>query len=137
MPSQPLVLLVADDGQTRRAIGQGLESYGHQVLATADGHQALQAMSAHRGRIGVVVTDVDMRGEVDGLAVATMARTLDPRVCVIYTARRPYSIPASRQVSGAPLVRTPYHPHQLAGVIAMLRHEPRAHSGAELEGTHG
>jgi CheY-like chemotaxis protein len=125
MAKQPLVLFVAHDGLTRREVASGLEMYGYAVLTAADAQDALSLMTVHRSRITVLVTDADMGGEVDGLAIATTARSLNPKVTVVYTARRPHAVPSSRQVSGAPLVRSPYHPHQLASVIAMVRHDQR------------
>lgn len=133
MTKQPLVLLVARDDVTRREVANGLGMYGHDVLTAAGGQEAVELIAAHRQRIGVLVTDAEIGGEVDGLAVAKAARGLDPKIGVIYTARIPHAIPASRQVSGAPLVRAPYHPHQLAGVIAMLRHEAAADRSSQLE----
>lgn len=133
MSRQPLVLLVAMDGLTRRDVAVGLESYGHTVVTAASGEEALAIIGEQRNRVSVLVVDADMRGEVDGLAVATAARAAHPKVTVIYTARLPHTIPVARQVSGAPLVRTPYHPHQLAGVITMLRHDARLPGMAGLE----
>ena len=121
----PLVLLVAADGLTRREVAAALEVYGHHVITAAEGREALTLLGQPGSRVATLVVDADLRGEVDGLAVAKEARRLNPKVAVIYTARLPHAIPAARQVSGAPLIRTPYHPHQLAGVIAMVRQDGR------------
>ena len=133
MTKQPLVLFVASNALTRRDVVRGLESYGHTVITAADGEEALALLDAHGRRIGVLVADADMKGEVDGLAVAKRARNINPRLSVIYTARLPHVIPSSAQVNGAPLVRTPYHPHQLASVISMLRHDVRSPGEARIE----
>ena len=129
----PLVLLVAADGLTRRQVSATLEIYGHHVLTAADGREALALLGEHGVRIASIVVDVDIGGEVDGLTVAEQARRLNSKVAVIYTARRPHVIPASRQVPGSPVIRTPYHPHQLAGVITMVRQEPRAQQASGRE----
>lgn len=122
----PFVLLVAADGLTRRQVSATLEVYGHQVLAPADAAEAMALLQEHGSRIAAIVVDADMGGEPDGLAVAQQARRLNAKVAVIYTARRPHALPASRQVSGAPVVRAPYHPHQIAGVISMVRQDGRS-----------
>lgn len=126
----PLVLLVAADGLTRREVAASLETYGHHVVTAADGREALLRLGQPGARVATLVVDADLRGEVDGLQVAKEARRLDPKIAVIYTARLPHTIPAARQVGGAPLIRTPYHAHQLAGVIAMVRQDGR---GGALE----
>lgn len=129
----PFVLLVAADGLTRREVAGTLTVYGHQVLTAADGRGALEFLGEHGARIAVLVVDADMGGEVDGLAVAKEARRLAPKVAVIYTARQPHAVPLARQVSGAPLLRTPYHPHQLAGVITMVRQDGRGQGAGSLD----
>lgn len=126
----PFVLLVAADALVRRDVAATLEIYGHRVVAAASGREALDAMAQPGARAAILVVDADLRGEIDGLAVAKEARRLNPKIAVVYTARLPHMLPAARQVSGAPVIRTPYHPHQLAGVIAMLRQDGR---GAALE----
>jgi CheY-like chemotaxis protein len=121
MAGQINVLLVADDGLTRAVAANGLETYGYCVFTARDGEDALEQVKTRR-RIDVLVTDADMGGERDGLAVARTARQLSPKMDVIYVSRVPFRIPEHAKVRGAPCVRSPYHPHQLASVIAALRH---------------
>ncbi|HJW80098.1 MAG: response regulator [Microvirga sp.] len=121
MARQINVLLVADDGLTRTIAADGLAMYGYGVVTARDGEDAVEQLKTHR-RIDVLVTDADMGGERDGLAVATLARQISPKIDVIYVSRIPYRIPERAKVRGAPCVRSPYHPHQLASVIAALRH---------------
>lgn len=123
MARQINVLLVADDGLTRAVAANGLEMYGYCVFVARDGEDALEQLNA-RQRIDVLVVDADMGGERDGLAVAKAARQLSPTIDVIYLSRIPFRIPEQAKVRGAPCVRSPYHPHQLASVIAALRHRP-------------
>lgn len=123
MPRQTLILVVASDGMTRRTTASGLQRYDYEVLSARDGDEAAALLREHGRRLGVLVTDADVKvGAVDGLEVARIARTLNPKVNVIYTSRAPHTIPASRKVSGAPLLRTPYFPQQIIGIIANLRH---------------
>ena len=121
MARQINVLLVADDGLTRTIAADGLAMYGYGVVTARDGEDAVEQLKTYR-RIDVLVTDADMGGERDGLAVATLARQISPKIDVIYVSRIPYRIPERAKVRGEPCVRTPYHPHQLASVIAALRH---------------
>jgi CheY-like chemotaxis protein len=88
-----------------------------------DGEDALDQLNAPH-RVDVLVVDADMGGEQDGLGVAKAARQRSPTIDVIYVSRIPFRIPEQAKVRGAPCVRSPYHPHQLASVIAALRHRP-------------
>ena len=123
MKRNALVLLVAADALTRRLTTNGLEMYGYEVMSARDGSEAIGLLQAER-RIGIVVTDIELGGEVDGLAVAQAARQTDSRMLVIYTSRFPHTIPANRKVSAAPTLRTPYHPQQILGIISQLRQGP-------------
>jgi CheY-like chemotaxis protein len=127
----PVVLLLAADSLTQRTTTSCLETFGYEVISASDGAEAVSMLSSDH-RIGVVVTDADIRGDVDGLAVATAARDLNPKIFVIYTARLPHAIPERRKVRGAPSLRTPYPGHQIVSVIGELRtYKPSERLSAE------
>jgi CheY-like chemotaxis protein len=121
MSKQLVVLHVARDGLTQILTTSGLAIYGYEVVTASDGASAVDLMRAHR-RIDVLVTDAELGGEVDGLKVARGARELHPKIEVIYTARFPQKLSEQMKVRGAPSIRAPYHPHQIASVIAALKH---------------
>jgi CheY-like chemotaxis protein len=129
MKRNALVLLVAD-ALTRRLTANGLAMYGYEVAAARDGAEAMELLRTER-RIGLLITDIELGGEIDGLAVAQAARQADPRMLVIYTARFPHAIPARRKVDAAPTLRTPYHPQQIVGLIAQLRQAGAGSDAAE------
>jgi CheY-like chemotaxis protein len=130
MKRNALVLLVAADALTRRLTANGLEMYGYEVVAVSTGGEAIDLLRTER-RIGLVVTDVEPGGDIDGLAVAQAARQIEPRMLVIYTSRFPHAIPAGRKVSAAPTLRSPYHPQQVVGLIAQLRQAGASGEAAE------
>ena len=100
-----------------------LRVYGYDVLTAADGARAVEQIRALR-RLDVLVIDAELKGEVDGLAAARLAREFNPKLEVIYTARVPHLIPERAKVSGAPCVRAPYHGYQIASVSSTLKHRP-------------
>lgn len=114
------VLLVAKPGLIRNVTSAGLTVYGYDVLTADDGQDAATALREYK-QITVLVTDADLKGDIDGLAIAHLARKTNPKIDVIYTARNPQRIPHAAKVSGAPMLREPYHPHQLVGVISSIR----------------
>jgi hypothetical protein len=84
-------------------------------------------------RVSVLVVDVEPEKVSEGMALAKAARRSDPSLHVIYTCRAPYKLPEREKVKDAPCLRTPYHPHQLVGVIGQIssrhcfdEHEMRA-----------
>ncbi len=114
------VLVVAKPGLIRNVTSAGLTIYGYDVLTADNGQEAAAALREHK-HITVLVTDADLNGDIDGLAIAHLARKTNPKIDVIYTARSPQRIPHAAKVSGAPMLREPYHPHQLVGVISSIR----------------
>ena len=120
MARHQTILIIARDGLIRKVATSGLETYGYEVLAAEDGVQAAELLRDNR-HITVLVTDADLSGPIDGLAIARLAREMNPNIDVIYTSRTPHRVAIARMVRGAPMVRDPYRPHQLIGVLSNLR----------------
>jgi DNA-binding NtrC family response regulator len=114
------VLIVAADSLTRQVTANGIAMYGHEPVTARDGAAAL-AILAER-RISVLVVDADLEGETSGLALAKEARRLHPRIDVIYASRAPQRILESAKVKGAPVIRAPFQPQQIVGIISELRY---------------
>lgn len=124
----PTVLLVAGDGLTRLLTTSGLAMYGYEVRAADTAADALEVLRGASGvdRIGVLVVDLDLPGDPDGLTVAKLARAQQPKLIVIYTSRMPQRVPEKMKVAGAPILRTPYYAQQIAGIIRELQQGPQA-----------
>ena len=119
MARQPLVLLVPRDRLTGILTGNGLLGYGYDVLAAASVEEGFDFLRANP-RISVLVIHVEAGNATEGLALAKAARRADPKIRVVYTCGIPDRLPEREKVTGAPCLRTPYHPHQLVGVIGQL-----------------
>jgi two-component system, NtrC family, response regulator HydG len=78
------VLVVDDNLEMARALGEGLDDHGYEGVAVTSGAEAIARLEA--GGIGAVVTDLRMPS-VDGLAVLEASRRLEPsRPVIIMTA---------------------------------------------------
>jgi two-component system response regulator HydG len=78
------VLVVDDNLEMARALGEGLDDHGYQGIAVSSGAEAIARLEG--GGIGAVVTDLRMPN-VDGLAVLEASRRLEPgRPVIIMTA---------------------------------------------------
>jgi len=129
MARHQVVLLIAGDGLIRKVTAAGLEMYGFEVLTADYGEQAAEMLRGTK-RINVLVTNADLGGPIDGLAIARLAREMNPDIEVIYSSRTPQRIPFDAMVHSAPTLRDPYHPHQLVGVINHLRHRSPETAGS-------
>jgi DNA-binding response OmpR family regulator len=115
MARRKTVLLVTKPGLIRNVTSAGLTMYGYDVL-TAAPEEAIESLQVNR-HTAVVVIDADLSDQ-DG-EVARFGRAVNPKIDVVYTSRIPHRVAA--MLPGAPILRDPYHPHQLANVIAHLR----------------
>ena len=118
MAKQTLVLLVPGDRLTGVLTESGLQGFGYDVLMVRSPDEALDLLRT-ASRIDVLVVDADLPNNA-GLVLAKAARSLNPKYKVICTSRNPFQIPDREKIAGAPWLRTPYHPHQLVGLISNL-----------------
>jgi CheY-like chemotaxis protein len=119
MSRQPLVLLVPEDRVAGMTTASSLASYGFEILLASTMEEAEHLLRTNR-RISALVIDTDLGQAGVSLSLAKDARVSDPELKVIYTSRMPFRLRDAEKVSGAPCLRTPYRPHQLAGVITQL-----------------
>jgi DNA-binding NtrC family response regulator len=119
MSRQPLVLLVPSGRLAGAITASSLVSYGYEIVLASTVEEAEHLLRTNR-RISALVFDTDLGQAGVSLSVAKDARVSDPELKVIYTSRMPFRLRDTEKVSGAPCLRTPYRPHQLAGVITQL-----------------
>ncbi|HEX7944071.1 MAG TPA: response regulator [Phenylobacterium sp.] len=86
--SKVVVLLVEDEPLVRIVAAESLEEAGYAVLEAADANEAL-ALISERDDVGVLFTDVNMPGALDGLTLAEMIHARWPNVRVVVTSGRP------------------------------------------------
>ena len=77
------ILLMDDDAQLRRVTGTLLERLGYQVLAVADGKDALEAFAAAPRPFDAVILDLTVPGGMGGVETVERLRELDPGVRAI------------------------------------------------------
>lgn len=65
----PRILIAEDEEPLRSLIGRALTEDGHEVVAAADGGEALDVLKREGGRFDLLLTDVRMP-VMDGLALA-------------------------------------------------------------------
>jgi DNA-binding response OmpR family regulator len=116
------ILVVEDDDLIRTILLESLADAGFMVVEAADGEQAVQAVE--RDDIHLILTDINMPGRLDGVAVAQVVRKSEPSMPVIFVTGRPDERDRALQI-GPPTVfiEKPFNLDRLVTVVHMLMQE--------------
>lgn len=113
------ILVADDDAATRDLVRRALQSDGHQVVASADGTEALDQLQNTAAAFDLLISDVEMPG-IDGIDLAGQALRFAPRLRVLLMSG--YSEQLGRAAElGSPRVRTLSKPFTLEKVRAEVR----------------
>jgi CheY-like chemotaxis protein len=103
------VLVVEDEFLIRMILIEDLAEAGFDVKEAANADEAFDLIQTIDPPLQVLVTDVHMPGQRDGLALGAYVRQTLPHVPIIYTTGRPDALQALSQLGEKQfLVRKPY-----------------------------
>lgn len=110
---QRLALLVEDDPNVRQWLRRELLELGFSVIEAVNGEEALPLID-HTPGIGLLLTDVVMPGEIDGVALARHARRMTdiPRIVLMSGFMSGYQVPVD-----LPLLNKPFTRAELLSVL--------------------
>jgi CheY-like chemotaxis protein len=111
----PSILFVEDETFTRIAGVDVLSDAGLKNYEAADADEALSTLAEHPD-IGLLVTDVNMPGAMDGISLARRVCRMRPDVGIIVTSGR-RRIPDAELPDGGTFLPKPYRPQQLIEAI--------------------
>lgn len=116
-----LVLYVDDDAVLQLDGHAMLEAAGHEVLVASDGEEACAHMAAQGGRLDALITDINLRGGMDGWQVAEAGREIRLSLPVLYLSASDRAAFAMRGVAHSAWASKPMQwPQVVAMVAAML-----------------
>src|ERR1700730_10414281 len=84
---RPVVLIVEDESIARMDAVEIAEAWGFAVVEAANADEAICILEA-RSDIGIVFTDVQMPGSMDGLKLAQAVRNRWPPIKLVVTSGR-------------------------------------------------
>ena len=108
------VLVVEDNLEVQEVASLLLDQLGYRVLVSASAAAALETLASGE-TVDLVLTDVVMPGELDGLALAERIRELYPDIAVLLTSG--YAKAWHTLEAGLPIVRKPYQLQTLARAV--------------------
>jgi two-component system, response regulator PdtaR len=120
----PAVILVVDDDElVREMMASFLSMKGYRVLEAGSADEAVSLLAAPKP-VDVVVTDVRMPGQLDGLGLASWIRDHRPEIRVLVTSGHTSAAQQAASVSDGPLIPKPYQPKEVVRRVQALTEEP-------------
>jgi DNA-binding response OmpR family regulator len=119
-PGMARILLAEDEFLIRMMLAEELTAAGHDVVEANDAAEAL-ALFDIANVWDLLVTDIQMPGSLDGLALANRIRASHPSMPVVYLTGRPEAM-AMVGTLGAndALMRKPFAPSEVVAVVQRL-----------------
>jgi DNA-binding response OmpR family regulator len=115
-----VVLVIEDDQPIQSLVEDALTEAGFDPAIAPSGEEAVTLLKGNKGKYRVLVTDINLRGRIDGWAVAKQAREIDPAFPVIYMTGASAGEYASRGVPNSILLTKPFAPAQLVTAVSQL-----------------
>lgn len=117
----PLVLLVEDDRDVRRTIRRRLAGLGYPLIEADDASEALTLL-ARVEAIGLVLSDIDMPGAMDGMALARHISDRCPGVGVLLmSGKASLAAQCRADLPDVPILRKPFTDSQLSEALIQAR----------------
>ncbi len=120
MGDQPIVLVVEDDAPMQSIVEDTLTDGGFEPAIAASGEEAVTLLNGNRGKYRALVTDIQLRGVMDGWQVAKKAREIDPEFPIVYMTGGNAAEWPSHGVPNSILVTKPFAPAQLVTAVSQL-----------------
>jgi DNA-binding response OmpR family regulator len=118
---EPLVILVIEDDEAvQGAVEDALTDGGFEPAIAASGEEAVTLLKGGLTNYRALVTDIALRGRMDGWEVAKQAREIDPVFPIIYITGAHADQWASQGVPNSILLTKPFAPAQLVTAVSQL-----------------
>lgn len=120
MPDHLVIMVVEDDPDIQALIDEALCDGGYDPALAASGEEAMTLLIGNPGHYRALVTDISLKGSMDGWHVARRMRELDPVFPIIYMTGTHGEEWASKGVPNSVLLTKPFAPAQLVTAISNL-----------------
>jgi DNA-binding response OmpR family regulator len=116
----PVILVIEDEEGIQSLVEDALSEGGFEPAIAPSGEEAVTLLKGRIGNYRALVTDISLRGRIDGWEVARRAREIDPQFPVIYISGASAEDWASKGVPNSIMLSKPFAPAQLVTAIANL-----------------
>jgi DNA-binding response OmpR family regulator len=116
----PVILVIEDEEAIQSLVEDALTEGGFEPAIAASGEEALTLLKGRAGSYRGLVTDITLRGRIDGWEVARQAREIDPQFPVVYMSGASAEDWGSKGVPNSIMLSKPFAPAQLVTAISNL-----------------
>jgi DNA-binding response OmpR family regulator len=116
----PLILVVEDEYALQGIVEDALTEGGFETEVLSSGEEALTLFKGRIKEYRALVTDVNLKGHLNGWEVARQIREINPACPVIYMTGAASDQWASHGLPNSILLEKPFAPAQLVTAVATL-----------------
>ena len=97
-----------------------LKEGGFEIAVAASGEEAVTLLKGHDRKYRALVTDIHLKGKMDGWEVAQHAREIEPEFPVVYMSGAAAADWTSKGVPNSIMLDKPFAPAQLLTAVSHL-----------------
>jgi DNA-binding response OmpR family regulator len=116
----PVILVVEDEYPLQGVLEEALTEGGFQAAILSSGEEALTLFKGGAAECKALVTDINLKGKLNGWEVARRIREIDPTFPVVYITGAAAHEWASQGVPNSILLQKPFAPAQLVTAVSQL-----------------
>jgi DNA-binding response OmpR family regulator len=116
----PIILVIEDEPPIQTMMEDALSEGGFEPAIAPSGEEAVTLLKGRGANYRALVTDIGLRGKINGWEVARQARDIDPQFPVVYISGASAADWASMGVPNSIMLEKPFAPAQLVTAIATL-----------------
>ena len=120
LEDQLVILVIEDDQAIQTIVDEALTEGGFEPAIAASGEEAVTLLKAGLIKYRALVTDIGLRGRIDGWEVAQQAREIDPAFPIVYMSGAHAEDWASKGVPNSVMLAKPFAPAQLVTAVSQL-----------------
>jgi DNA-binding response OmpR family regulator len=114
------ILVIEDDQLIQSTVDEALTEAGFEPAIAASGEEAVTLLKGAKIEYRALVTDINLRGRINGWEVAKQAREINPTFPIIYMTGAAADQWASQGVPNSILLTKPFAPAQLVTAVSQL-----------------
>jgi DNA-binding response OmpR family regulator len=120
MDNSLVILVIEDDEAIQSIVEEALSEGRFESAIAASGEEAVTLLKGRKTTYRALVTDVNLKGTMDGWEVGKHAREIDPEFPIVYMTGAAADQWASNGVLNSILLTKPFAPAQLVTAVSQL-----------------